>query len=1248
MRHDTSREKFQQYLKRRLSAARYRLAVHGLVGLLAGVGSGVLLAAWVLGGVSWADTRVKLGLALTCGALLAAMAYHLIVVPLSRLRSRQDLCRELERDSRFANLLVAAEEACRRPERWEGATWVSAELVRRLFARAVQIAREIRPGRLLALPWATRSLLGAGLVTGLLALALAPGAERMARGFTRLGEPWRDESYRPRSGLFLVPGSGVLVAGNDAILQAHDFGTPRSDVECEVRAGTGIWRVLPAHRDSLTVPRSYHLWRTELTDVRESFAYRFRRDGMVTDSLLVTVLHPPLLAKLAGRVIPPAYTRLPPQPMSRLPSYLEVLAGSQLEWQGRVNHPVERAAAVTVAGDTIALRIQENRISGIVQVDSTFSYAMHLEDEHGLTNSSRVIFTVAAAEDLQPVAQLQRYDDDGKLPVSGEVTLFAEAADDFGLSRVDLLCRRENSELGATPTGSGDDANWRRVSVWEVTASVTEPGLDRRDLELDTGFGSLAVSVIPTDSTRSRLLMARDLQVDASDLDLVPGDVLALCLEVQDNRNPGPAGSARSRVVRLVLPSAAEILTAQTSEGQDRLDDLEEMRRRSQSLSDDLKRLDRELKKDPLPDWARQQEMEAALDRQRALQNELSELAEQLQADLDALAENQMTSLELMEKMDQIAALLEQVHNQELEDLLAQLRDAVAKLSPEEIAEAISEVAKNQQEMVRRLDRALEMLKDLAREQELEAITSLLAQLIREQQELFEANQQAEQANDRSAVADSLGQGDQQSEAGDDESAETAEDEMAASEETGDRGQEGQSREEPQGQEVSDEELARRQEALAQELEQLAQQLREALQKMQEEGDNRDPADGDRSPSAEELQKALEEALEQLAQRAPSESMQEAADQLNRGNRDQAAQQQQQALRDLGSLYHVLIAGQEAMQMAMQQFEVTSLRRLAADLLALSAKEEEIAELIPNDLRDLKSSDLTRSQFRVLKAARVVRDHLQKLATSNPMQAMRILRQLDGLLEELDRSVEALEAGRGALARRSARKSLGQTNEIIINLLTQAHMQSSGAGGCPMPSMSEQLRQMAREQAGLNSLAEQLRQQMQQGGLSQEMRAQMERLQADQQGLADSARNLADQETGLHEGERILGDMEHMATEMEKVVQDFDEGVIDNETLARQEKILSRLLDAHNSVRKRDFSSRRESRAAADIFDSRQQGSLAEDTAEKTPFRLRYQPVEKAPLEYRDLVRRYFRAVERWHLPDRKRGGDASETGGLP
>ena len=1224
-----SKEQLQHFLDRHLTTARLRFLVHGLLASLV-IGSLLsLVAAWFLGGSEWVAVGVKFGLAITCGAAFTLTVLLLLAAPLSRVRNRADLCRELEKEGSFANQLVAAEEACRRPDRWESPADVSQELVHRLMTRAVQIASQIKLGRQLALPGAGRILISASLVTLLLLGLALQGSQRLDKGFKRLSQPWLNETYAPRVGLYLAASSHELIAGEDVVLAALDFGTPHQDVVCEVRTGSGLWQAIPSTKISSSSLVPFHLWETQLSDVRETFTYRFQRDGLITASRTVTVRHPPLMTKLAGRVVPPAYTELATQQMSRIPSYLEVLAGSRLVLQGRVNHPVTFAAAVLSNGDTLRLQTVAEQVGGSLVVNDPLTYSFHLVDEHGLENSSRLSFELAVAEDRQPMARLQRYADDGMLPVSGEVTLLAEAADDFGMARVDLLYRREEGgQIAAAVTDTSD--TWQRATIW---LKDHDPFVGpNRAQKFHTGFGTLDLRVTDLDSSYSRLSVARELYVGAGDLDLVPGDVLAFSLEALDNRQPGPPGRGRSGIIRLMLPSAAEILTAQATEGQDRLDDLEEIRERSRNLSDDLERLNRELKKDPLPNWARQQEMEAAITRQQMLQEELASLADQLQADLETLADNHLTSMELLEKMDQVAELLAKVHNEELEKLLAQLKEAMAKLSEEEISEAIAEVAKNQQEMVRRLDRALQLLKELAREQELEGMTSLLAKMIREQQELLQESQESAATPDSNL------------ENGSESAQESARDSFSESAESETAEQSAEGNPEDSQDSTSDEELAHRQEALAREMERLEQQLQEALERLQEE-----QSQGDNSASSQELEEALQEALENLEKQQTGQNMQDAAQDLQQGERSQAAEEQKQALRDLGVLYHVLLSGQEAMQMAMQQFEVTSLRRLAADLLTLSAKEEEIAKLIPNDLRDIRSQDLTRGQFRIMKASRAIRDRLQELSTSNPMQIMRLLRDLDNLLDQLGESVENLESSRGNLSQRSARQSLGTMNRIVIGLLTQAHMQAGGSGGCPMPAMGEQLKQMAREQAGLNGMAEQLRQMMQQQGLSSELRAQMKRLESDQQGLADSARDFAELERELQEGDRILGDMGHMANEMEKVVRDINNGIIDEETLARQERILSRLLDAHNSARKRDFSTRRESRTAEKLYNPQTADAIVPDeTDSQSTYRLRYQPVEKAPLEYRDLVRRYFHGLEKFHRVDEPGRQRTSREGGGP
>jgi len=1164
--HPTPHDLVRRHLQRLLRRARLRAAVHGATALL-GAGGGVVLAvALVLGAVE-PERAVRWVAALLTALALGAGAAFLLWRPLRRLRSARDLARGLEARGAHANALNAAEEALRRPDRWGDDDPAAVELVRRLLTRAagslerVDLARDLPVRR----PRAARLLAGAVVAAAGLAVGLAP--QTLSRGFAALVLPGADTGTAGRVGLFLEPGPDHVIAGRDATLAALDFGLGGADAVCEVRVGSGLWRPVPAVASAPAVDESgapFVRWQTLLTAVREDVSYRFRRDERVTETGEIAVWHPPLLGDLTAVVRPPAYTRLPATSLQRLPGLFEVPAGSRLELSGRANAELAAAALTTDAGDTLALQVRGRDVSGALTVTAPLRLRIGLTDRRGLVNSEGLEYVVAVVPDEPPVASLSRPQDDGQLPLAAPVSLLLGARDDYGVETLDLLVRR-----------GGDDA-WQRVG----------------DGEADTRLGRLRARIevlaAPDEQEVRRLVT-----LEASALTLVAGETLELCAEARDNRTPGPAGVGRSAILRLVVPSSSELLAEQAQEDASKRADLAETRRRSADLAQDLERLRRELLRNPIPDWNKQQELQAALQREQDLQQELSRLAQEMQRDLESLASNQLTSEELLAKMDEIAKLLQEATSPELQALLDQLRQDPAQLSPEDLARAVQELSKEQQDMLRRMDTALAMLQDLAREQELEGLTSMLAQMMREQQELSEAAQES------SSPAEEQKPGDESKPAGPAE---------------------------PKPATPDADEVARRQDALAKEMESLQQKMEEALAELKEQ--QAQQPDGKPSEASEQMKEALEQALEQMKDDQTAQDMQKAGEKMSQGQPSQASQQMQQSLAEMAGLYSVLLQTQAAMQMAMKQTQAASLRGLASDLLALSERQERIQVSLPAQIQDVRTEPLARQQHQVLQSTMVVRDGLAKAAAAAPQEIMRLLGKVDDLLNLLGRAVADLEAGSGGSARASTRESLAEMNRIVIGLLTQAQMTGGGSGGGsgnPMPQMSQQLREMAREQAGLNALADQLRRQQ---GLSEQLRSQMQRLQQGQQGLSGRARELAEQEQRLEaeEGPRILGDMRALGQEMERVADDLGGGLVTDETMRRQEHILSRLLDAQNSARERDFAKRRESRTAEQVY--AEQGGLDGATPlDDEAAARRQQTVEKAPPAYRDLVRRYFRDV---------------------
>ncbi len=1170
-----SRERFDRRLGSLHAAARRRALLRGLLATVA-IGAGAFgAAAWAVGGDTEPSATWRVWM-LGGVALLTARSLHAHWwQPLRALRDRAALSRLLDHDGALRNLTVAAEEAGRRPERWGAAAGVPAALRERLYAGATQAIAGVRLGRRMPLRGVWAGVVGAAVTAAALLLLAAAAPERLSRGAARLLHPWRPDAPPAEVGLYLVRPELSVVAGTDAELAARDFGRPRNGVICEVRVGEGLWQPLAARREHRPYA-PYDLWIARLPAARESFAYRFRRDGMTTPAGWADVVHPPLLAAWGGRLSPPSYTRLPAQALPQLPSRLRAPEGSRLAWEGFARGRLAWASVVPTAGDTLPLLVRGDTLRGEARLCASLQYTVALRDERGLENAPRVIYAVDVVPDAPPVATLAREGDDGRLPAEGPVRLSAQASDDWGVSRLSLLLRRESA--GAVVPDSAQAAvGWSSLTIWPTPA---RGGPASPADSLDTPWGTVAVRAEGPAGPLSAGPLAFDLALDVARLDLLPGDALAVCVEALDNRQPGPPGRGRSAVVRLVLPSAADLLAEQMGEGEKRADGLDLLRSRGEDLGQQLEELARELKKEPTPAWEKRQQLQAALEQQRALREEFRRVAGELQRDIERMAREDLGSVALLEKMQQVSELIEQVESRELDQLLAQLREQARSLTPEEVRAAIEAAARDRQEYEQRLDRAIGLLRELVREQQMQGLTSVTERLLREQQTLIDA-----------ARADSAG--------------------ARASARDEDRQTQGQ-----------------RQAALADEARKLAEQVREALARLRAE---QQEGGAPRSPAADEMRRALEEAARRLEQGRPDRPMDEAARDLHEKTPPASpVEAQQQALRELAALYHVLLKGQSGMQMAMEQHAKLSLRRLAADLLALSAREEEIAGKVPSDLRGVAAGDLTRGQNRILKATLAVQERLQALGTQSPAVSMRLLRDLSKLVDHLDAAVRALEIGIGALAGRQARECLGDLNRMVIGLLTAAQQSSSGGGsGMPMPAASEQLQQMAREQAGLNGLADQLWRQLRQRGLSEETRAGMRRLQSEQGGLAGRLAELDRQADAKADGERILGDLRELAREMEQVAEELGTGRLDEEVLVRQERILGRLLDAHNSVRKRDFAQRRASRSALEPFAPQSGESAAADGAGRDdPYRRRSESVEKAPPDYRELVRRYFRALE--------------------
>ncbi|HTY08404.1 MAG TPA: hypothetical protein VMF29_04500, partial [Candidatus Edwardsbacteria bacterium] len=202
----------------------------------------------------------------------------------------------------------------------------------------------------------------------------------------------------------------------------------------------------------------------------------------------------------------------------------------------------------------------------------------------------------------------------------------------------------------------------------------------------------------------------------------------------------------------------------------------------------------------------------------------------------------------------------------------------------------------------------------------------------------------------------------------------------------------------------------------------------------------------------------------------------------------------------------------------------------------------------------------------------------------------------------------------------------GQAAQAALNQAAMALMQSaSQSGGSPgSGDMMEDLEGMSSRQQALNQQTGQLADQQAELQL-QAMQGQIPRLAAEQAAIRQGL-----QEFNQRYGDRAdrAGRLDDLAQEMENVVEDLKQGRVSRETQQRQEKILTRMLDAQRSLQERDVSRQRQAQAGKDDGTARPGAKArAPQPSWKNYQQWQNWRNEHFPLEYQQMLENYFRSL---------------------
>ncbi|MEQ8470245.1 MAG: DUF4175 family protein [Marinoscillum sp.] len=628
-------------------------------------------------------------------------------------------------------------------------------------------------------------------------------------------------------------------------------------------------------------------------------------------------------------------------------------------------------------------------------------------------------------------------------------------------------------------------------------------------------------------------------QWDLDSINLKANEYLELFVSVSDNDAVNGFKTTSSERFYLKMPDKSVIesmISNKSKESESKLDESESM---VEELNDRLNDLENRLRNKKDLDWQDEKLIEDIIKDKEKLAKEIEDLAQKHQELLDSKNEFSKQSKNLQEKSKQLQELIEDVLDEDTKKLYEELQKLLKeKSNTDQVLDQMSKIKSKEKNMEKELERALELFKRLKLESGMEQTAKKLEEL-GEKQENLGIKTQTEDALDKASKK-----------------------ENAAKESTEEKTKQQKSQTEEEQEQINNEFNEIQKEL--DNLEQLNQELKkpEPMEEFEKE------------------EQEIQEKLDEIPQELQNKDMNKAGQKMkNAGQKMQKMSKQMQNM-------------QSGMEMTMMQENLDHLRDILDNLIKLSFEQEHIIEEIKGVQQvDPRFIELSQEQLKLINNAQVIEDSLLSLASRVAQISSFVTREVGEINENLDRTMAELRErnkGKAASYQQFAMTSMNNLALLLDDVLEQMQMSLAEAMGKPqkggkekqsLPNMSEMQQQ----------LSEQIQQLKNSGKSGRQLSEELAKLAAEQ---AELRRQLEEMQQQL-EGQKMSGEDGEKGGEnqagdkLKEAIQQMEENEIDlvnkqltERLIERQQDIITRMLEAEESLREQKESPEREGETA--------------------------------------------------------------------
>jgi hypothetical protein len=901
------------------------------------------------------------------------------------------------------------------------------------------------------------------------------------------------------------PGDDEILAGSDLEIVAEVSGFVRQAPTLHVMSDGEETAFALERRDSVRV-RGQARFANTLARVDRDVSYFVTLGDEVTRAYRISVYEKPRIKSGMITLAYPAYMgrkrEILPQGIwdinapygTEVSMELEANCAPESVWVA-----MEDSAGV---GERLPVTVKGNALSFQRILYKDLSYSINLVTGDGTRATPHGPHTVKVTRDEPPYVRIESPDEEVMLEADMMIPLSVVALDDYGISAMKL--------------------------VYECLEDTTVVDLPYRG------------------KTQAK----SDYDWDVGRLDLFPGDVVTYYVSVVDNDALTGPKYARTDAYVARVPTMHELYQEIEDQQYDELESLEEIAKEARELKDEFSDLIEDMKRKSDLDWEEQQAVRQNLEDQAALKERIEDVASSLDETLDLMGQNSLVDFAVIEKMEEIRQLLSEVATDEMLEMMDKMREAMEQLSPEEMRAAMENLNLTQEELLRRLDRTLELLKQLQAQQRMEAVVNLAKEIAEGQKE----------------VNDELREG--------------GDPEQAA---------------EKEGSLIRDREL----------LEDMMNSLADLLRQQN-------------NPIASDIDKAGEF----MEASGIPEEMSMAMSSMSEGKPSQALNQGESAEKGLSQLAAMLQSAMDQLMNEDKKQIMEAMTDAMHGLMEVSRRHEEVLHQLGLETGEIPAAELARMEMVYKEALDRIAERLFDVSKKSLFVSPTLGQAVLDIGNKLQGVSDLLSQGKKGRARGDVQSALGSMNQLVTGLMDAMDQASSCSSPGGLCDAFQNLENMCGMQMGINQGTQQIFS-MGEEGLSMQVRSEMARLAAEQDAVRKGIEELANEFGGRNE---ILGRLDDLADEARRVINDLRQRNVNRETVERQERILTRLLNAQKSMRRRDYSQRRKSKPG-ETYEMPSPPQLSLEEREEILRDLLSRKRGYYPPEYEELIRAYFKVI---------------------